>query len=239
MLVLPGCDQALTALGKGLAEISAACTRSRNRSLYSPVLSGGASRAPHANDRPVSASVRPRYTGLLIAGTLSLLLHTVAMFVVSRAPHGPLSEVALEVERPVLSARLIAPRIAPAAAPSLAQPALRREKPAQRVLTRPSNGERPASIAGSAAAGSAAQENRIDWAADLDSIGRHRYATAGASGANPGNAPAVRPKRAQEQFAREVAEAARPDCRQAYADMGLLALPALAIDSATQRGCKW
>jgi hypothetical protein len=175
---------------------------------------------------------------------LSLLLHTVAMFVVLRAPHGPSSAIALEAEQPVLSARLIAPRAAApvereAAAPPPAQPALRREKPGQRLIARPGDGEHPAPIAGSVAAERAAHESGIDWAADLESIGRHRYAIGGAQGATRGNAPVVRRERSQEQFARGVAQAARPDCRQAYADMGLLALPALAVAGATPGGCNW
>jgi hypothetical protein len=36
-----------------------------------------------------------------------------------------------------------------------------------------------------------------------------------------------------------VAKSARPDCKETYASLGLLAAPRLAWDLARQDGCKW
>lgn len=43
----------------------------------------------------------------------------------------------------------------------------------------------------------------------------------------------------QSEFEKHAARAARADCRQAHAQMGLLALPMLARDAATGAGCHW
>ncbi|MGS1108887.1 hypothetical protein ACVCNH_21685 [Achromobacter anxifer] len=55
--------------------------------------------------------------------------------------------------------------------------------------------------------------------------------------------PVVRlgPKAAVEpsEIARGIAKSARPPCKNAHADMGLLALPFLLADTVTDRGCKW
>ncbi len=55
--------------------------------------------------------------------------------------------------------------------------------------------------------------------------------------------PVVRlgPKAPAEQsdIARGIAKSARPPCKNAHADMGLLALPFLLADTVTDRGCKW
>lgn len=55
--------------------------------------------------------------------------------------------------------------------------------------------------------------------------------------------PVVRlgPKAPAEQsdIARGIAKSARPPCRNAHADKGLLALPFLLADTVTDRGCKW
>jgi len=43
----------------------------------------------------------------------------------------------------------------------------------------------------------------------------------------------------QSEIARGIAKSARPPCKNAHADMGLLALPFLLADTVTDRGCKW
>lgn len=43
----------------------------------------------------------------------------------------------------------------------------------------------------------------------------------------------------QSELARGIAKSARPPCKNAHADMGLLALPFLLADTVTDRGCKW
>ncbi|MBD9384766.1 hypothetical protein IB258_26220 [Achromobacter sp. ACM02] len=43
----------------------------------------------------------------------------------------------------------------------------------------------------------------------------------------------------QSEIARGIAKSARPPCKDAHADMGLLALPLLLADTVTDRGCKW
>lgn len=51
--------------------------------------------------------------------------------------------------------------------------------------------------------------------------------------AGPGQTPGDTP------LARSIAQAARPDCRTAHSDAGLLALPLLFIDAAAGRDCAW
>lgn len=51
--------------------------------------------------------------------------------------------------------------------------------------------------------------------------------------AGTGQAPGDTP------LARNIARAARPDCRTVHGDTGLLALPLLIIDTATGHGCAW
>ncbi|MWA18788.1 hypothetical protein GPJ57_13120 [Burkholderia pseudomallei] len=84
-----------------------------------------------------------------------------------------------------------------------------------------------------------------DWRADLDSLGaarplRQAAATAaiGAMGASSGVTPA-RAETATSTLARTMSKASRADCRNAHAGMGLLAIPALALDAVTDTGCKW
>ncbi|WP_080308174.1 hypothetical protein [Burkholderia pseudomallei] len=84
-----------------------------------------------------------------------------------------------------------------------------------------------------------------DWRADLDSLGaarpiRQAAATAaiGAMGASSGVTPA-RAETATSTLARTMSKASRADCRNAHSGMGLLAIPALALDAVTDTGCKW
>ncbi|AOJ03538.1 hypothetical protein WS70_08965 [Burkholderia mayonis] len=84
-----------------------------------------------------------------------------------------------------------------------------------------------------------------DWRADLDSVGSIRSigrgsadAAVGATGASSGLA-LPRKATAASTLAREMSKASRADCRNAYSGMGLLAIPALAIDAVRDDGCKW
>ncbi len=43
----------------------------------------------------------------------------------------------------------------------------------------------------------------------------------------------------ESKLAREMQKAAQPDCRSAYAGMGLLAALPLLWDTATDTGCRW
>ncbi|KVZ93691.1 hypothetical protein [Burkholderia ubonensis] len=87
----------------------------------------------------------------------------------------------------------------------------------------------------------------VDWRGDLDVIGAPRTvgrspaaATISGLGASSGAvAGASRRTTADATLARGMSEARRADCRNAYAGMGLLAIPALAIDAVRDAGCKW
>ncbi|KVV31938.1 hypothetical protein WK79_05125 [Burkholderia ubonensis] len=87
----------------------------------------------------------------------------------------------------------------------------------------------------------------VDWRGDLDAIGAPRTvgrspaaATISGLGASSGAvAGASRRTTADATLARGMSEARRADCRNAYAGMGLLAIPALAIDAVRDAGCKW
>ncbi|KVM83992.1 hypothetical protein [Burkholderia stagnalis] len=85
----------------------------------------------------------------------------------------------------------------------------------------------------------------VDWRHDLDAIGTPRSvrrspaaAAIGALGASSGGI-AQRRDTVDATLARGVSEARRADCRNAYAGMGLLAIPALALDTVRDAGCKW
>ncbi|KVU03526.1 hypothetical protein WK62_16570 [Burkholderia ubonensis] len=87
----------------------------------------------------------------------------------------------------------------------------------------------------------------VDWRRDLDAIGAPRTvgrspaaATISGLGASSGmGTGASRRTTADATLARAMSEARRADCRNAYAGMGLLAIPALAIDAVRDAGCKW
>ncbi|KVT86743.1 hypothetical protein WK59_09820 [Burkholderia ubonensis] len=87
----------------------------------------------------------------------------------------------------------------------------------------------------------------VDWRGELDAIGAPRTvgrspaaATISGLGASSGAvAGASRRTTADATLARGMSEARRADCRNAYAGMGLLAIPALAIDAVRDAGCKW
>ncbi|KVU74583.1 hypothetical protein [Burkholderia ubonensis] len=87
----------------------------------------------------------------------------------------------------------------------------------------------------------------VDWRGDLDAIGAPRTvgrspaaATISGLGASSGMSTDVsRRATTDATLARGMSEARRADCRNAYAGMGLLAIPALAIDAVRDAGCKW
>ncbi|KWI44170.1 hypothetical protein WM05_22025 [Burkholderia ubonensis] len=86
----------------------------------------------------------------------------------------------------------------------------------------------------------------VDWRGDLDAIGAPRTvgrspaaATVSGLGASSGAVGASRRTTTDATLARGMSEARRADCRNAYAGMGLLAIPALAIDAVRDAGCKW
>ncbi len=145
-------------------------------------------------------------------------------------------------QNPRLTVRLIAPTFAaakPATAkvPShLASPKSRASSARQplreaRVARRPEPQQPPPRPA-----------QEIDWHADLNALTAPRAPfpgnTLGAAAAS--SATATRPKHtAEATLTREMAKAARSDCRNAYANMGLLAAPMLAVDAIRRSGCKW
>jgi hypothetical protein len=43
----------------------------------------------------------------------------------------------------------------------------------------------------------------------------------------------------ESKLARDIQKAAKPDCRDAYAGLGLLAVPLLLADAVTDKGCRW
>lgn len=58
---------------------------------------------------------------------------------------------------------------------------------------------------------------------------------AGAAKVAPGEASGER----GSALGRKIEQAARSDCRDAYAGLGLLAIPFLAANAVSERGCKW
>ena len=48
-----------------------------------------------------------------------------------------------------------------------------------------------------------------------------------------------RPPELPDKLAKDIEKSARPDCRTAHADKGLLAVPALAADALKDNGCRW
>ncbi|KIP19112.1 hypothetical protein KY49_3852 [Burkholderia sp. MSHR3999] len=87
----------------------------------------------------------------------------------------------------------------------------------------------------------------VDWRGELDAIGAPRTvgrspaaATISGLGVSSGAVAGVsRRATTDATLARGMSEARRADCRNAYAGMGLLAIPALAIDAVRDAGCKW
>ena len=47
------------------------------------------------------------------------------------------------------------------------------------------------------------------------------------------------PPEAKSKLAAEIESAAKPDCRTAYRDLGLLAVVPLAVDAVRDKGCRW
>ena len=49
----------------------------------------------------------------------------------------------------------------------------------------------------------------------------------------------ARPPETRSKLEKDIAKAAKPDCKQAYAGMGLLAVLPLAVDAVRDKGCRW
>jgi hypothetical protein len=81
----------------------------------------------------------------------------------------------------------------------------------------------------------------IDWQADLQSIGNNMSQERRVR--RPGWPVAQAPQPAspvqRETLASEISTTARPDCRNAHAQMGQLAIPMLAVDAVKRSGCRW
>ncbi|WP_231716601.1 hypothetical protein [Burkholderia ubonensis] len=90
-----------------------------------------------------------------------------------------------------------------------------------------------------------AQAPGVDWRRDLDAIGAPRTvgrspAAVAISGLGAASGAGVsRRATVDATLARGMSEARRADCRNAYSGMGLLAIPALALDAVRDAGCKW
>jgi len=85
-------------------------------------------------------------------------------------------------------------------------------------------------------------EKSFDWQSDLNSIASSRSIRYGRGQTAPSASSAVADTGAasgEAPLARGISKAARADCRNRYAGMGLLALPALALDAARDDGCRW
>ncbi|MGH8712412.1 MAG: hypothetical protein ACREYB_00245, partial [Casimicrobiaceae bacterium] len=75
---------------------------------------------------------------------------------------------------------------------------------------------------------------------DLDAARRRAREIASETGSTRGILPALPPpaeRKSKESLALE--KAIKPDCRTAYASMGLLAVPALVISTLGDAGCRW
>ncbi|NIF70301.1 hypothetical protein F3J16_08910 [Burkholderia sp. Ap-962] len=110
-------------------------------------------------------------------------------------------------------------------------------------LARPPDTEhRHQAFAGGAAVASQAPPANLDWQADLRGIGKPPFARGGGGGTR-GDAAAREPVKPAQgtaaQLDRDISKAARGDCRNRYAGMGLLAIPMLAAYAMNQSGCRW
>jgi hypothetical protein len=82
----------------------------------------------------------------------------------------------------------------------------------------------------------------FDWQSDLNSIRSSRSSRYGRAQSALGASSTVPDTVAgsgDAPLARGISKSARADCRNRYAAMGLLALPALALDAARDDGCRW
>lgn len=187
---------------------------------------------------------RSRILAPLLACTIAVLIHLLIGLALRYEPAPQVNHS--RSQDPRLTVRLIPPT--PAAKPTASTaPAHRRPPPGRNAArTLPSRALPETRIAPrpkpQPAPPRPAQD--IDWRADLNALAAPSAPFAGnrlgteeaASSATAG----VRPKHTVEgTLAREMAKAARSDCRNAYANMGLLAVPMLAVDAVRRTGCKW
>jgi hypothetical protein len=76
----------------------------------------------------------------------------------------------------------------------------------------------------------------IDRAASRD---RAREIASGRTGTRGVFNPLPVPPETKTKEALAIEKAVRPDCREAYAGLGLLAVPALVANAISDTGCKW
>ena len=76
----------------------------------------------------------------------------------------------------------------------------------------------------------------IDRAASRD---RAREIASGRAGTRGVFNPLPVPPETKTKEALAIEKAVRPDCREAYAGLGLLAVPALVASAISDSGCKW
>jgi hypothetical protein len=75
---------------------------------------------------------------------------------------------------------------------------------------------------------------------DMDAVRKRAREIASETGSTRGILPALPPpaeRKSKESLALE--KAIKPDCRTAYAGMGLLAVPALVVSTIGDGGCRW
>jgi hypothetical protein len=228
---------------------------------YSPSFS-----FPHAfisNIPCVGAATRTRCIGILAAVALHVLL-----LACLRSPWlpEPLQQAVQErlltvILAPGASAQSLPPDVPekpkharPVSHPSSRLPTAHRQgRPVTEALERPADkedivGEVPLARAANHADKSklADSSNNVDlklqpqsWASNFGALD-HRWlprdsgrVLSGAARPNPGA------RTNEDKFERAVSGSARTDCRTRYAHMGLLAIPFLLNDTASDEGCKW
>ncbi|VVE78498.1 hypothetical protein [Pandoraea sputorum] len=109
-------------------------------------------------------------------------------------------------------------------------------EPISGVVRNPSGPVAPAADASEA---TKSTNEAIDWRKDIRGIEAHRPAGHGKT-PQPFAGEAGNPREsATAVLDREMSKAARGDCRNRYSQMGLLAIPMLAVDALSQSGCQW
>lgn len=101
------------------------------------------------------------------------------------------------------------------------------------------NVSKPVALAVDTAGVSKSPAESIDWQRDLRSIDTHRSARYGKTPQPALREPDNRTQETTALLDREISKAARSDCRNRYSQMGLLAIPMLAVDAMNRSGCQW
>lgn len=193
----------------------------------------------------VAAPRRRRASGMFLAFAAAALLHALALSVLVRREL-PLAAVS-QTQRAPLVVRLMklppdTQRMSDGSERPRAQALTARES-SRKTRTARRDGASPSAPAVSSNTATAHEPPSIDWQSDLRSIGKNAPSKGNASARRPGSPSAAAAQAASktqsDKLAREVSEAVRRDCRNAYAHLGLLAIPMLAADAFIQSGCKW